>query len=725
MLHRISALVVAACLSCSVVARAQCGPRGGPGERPRVGLALSGGGARGFAHVGVLRALEEAGLRVDCVAGTSMGAVVGAFYASGLRVARIEQVLRAVDWQRVFSGRADRSLLPAGRRTRDAPAILRVDFDGWRPRLPEGALSDQRVNRVLIAELAEAGLRAAGDFARLPVPFRAVALDIRSGARVVFDSGDLARAVRASMSIPVAFPPMPLGEHLLVDGGLVDNLPVDVVRAMGAERVIAVDVTSPPREAGVGQDALQVGLQITDILAKAQNRAYAASADLTLRPDLQGHTFADFSGLDALLQAGYAEARARLDELRALAVAGPPPASTPGATLAARTLHDVELIGPSRVRHEEVLRLLDLRPGRPLDLRAALRGLDALRASDLFRFAWLRFDDRGSDLVASYEVRDAEPWAAELGGGYDEDDGAHGFARLRRRALLGGSARAGAELRAGNAEDALRVRLQLDRLGRWPLGLTLDLTGLSDKPQLYDARGDSRGRALFEARRGRLTLRRELGRAWQLSAGVEAGSVDVLARRDVPFATHSERLRRWHASASWDTLDDAFAPERGGDVAVAFERGRRGWGDSHDAWRALLRGRYVAPLGLRVDLLTGLSGGALAPYDLFRLGGPDLVPGRARDEQWGAQALAIALRSRTRVVGRLALIGRAGAGGVWTRRRDVGLGDLTVGAGVGLEHPTPLGPLSLEYARHGDGRGSLYFAVGLRLPPAAQLGERP
>lgn len=709
-------------------ARAECGPPRGPGDPPRVGLALSGGGARGFAHVGVLRVLEEAGLRVDCVAGTSMGAVVGAFHAAGFGAARIESVLRGIDWARVFDGRADRSLLPAERRTREVPPALRLGFEGLRrPRLPSGALGDQRVNRMLIAELAEPAWRAGGDFARLPLPFRAVALDVRSGERVVFERGDLARAVRASLSIPVALPAVPLGERLLVDGGLVDNLPVGVVREMGADVVIAVDVTSPPRETSVGADALEVALQITDILAAAQNRSFRANADLTLRPDLTGLTFTAFGQLEALLRAGDAAARARLDELRALAHPAAP-RDAPGAPaprLEGLTLHEVEVRGLRRVHDGVARRVLGLRAGRPLSLRAALRGLDALRASDLFRFAWLSFERRGDGLAATFELHEAEPWSAEAGGGYDEDDGAHGFARLRRRELFSGRARASAELRAGSGEDALHAGLLVDRLGPLPVGLSVEFLGLSDKPQLYDPRGDSVGRALFESRRVRLGLRRAAGRAWLFSAGLEAGAVDVVTRRDVPLPPLRERLRRLHASAAWDTLDDAFTPERGGSVVAAFEHGVGGWGDSRASWRAALRAHYVVPAGLRADVWAGLSGGEPAPYDLFRLGGPELVPGRARDERWGAQGLAAALLARRAVVGRLALQARVGAGGTWARRGDIRPGDLTLGAGLGASHPTPLGPITFEYARHSAGRGSFYFSLGFRLPPASHLGERP
>lgn len=724
--------LLAALAGSAAPARAQCGLPRAPGEGPRVGLVLSGGGARGFAHIGVLRALEQAGVRVDCVAGTSMGAVVGAFYASGYSVERIEAIVRSLDWQRVFSGRSDRSLLPPGRRPRDLPPVLRLGFEGRSLRLPSGALGDHRVNRMLIGELAAPSFTAGGDFARLPIPFRAVALDIRTGERVVLGLGDLARAVRASMSIPVAFAPVPSGERLLVDGGLIDNLPVGVARAMGAERVIAVDVSSPSREAGAGADPIQVALQITDVLSQAQNAAYTEPAEITLRPELKDLTFTDFAALDEFMRAGYDEAQRHMDEIRAGGSAAPP--RTPGdqdvgadvGVLEGLPLRAIEWHGLARVHPDVVRRLVPLREGQPLALRRALRGLDALHASDLFRFYWLAFEREGDGVKATFDLIEARPWALELGGGYDEDDGARGFVRVRQRNLFGHGERFQAELRAGDVEQAAHARLVVDRLGGLPAGLSVDLTGLADEPQVYDERGDALGRALFEQRRARLTLRREIARAWLLTAGLEAGSGEVRARRELALLPVRDRVRLVHAGIAWDTTDDTFAPERGGDVRAAFERSLPGLGASRDVWRAALRGRYVfSKAAVRLDAWAALSGGDLAAYDSFRLGGPELVPGRARDEQWGRQALAASLRVRRTLTGRLAAVARLGAGGVWRERRDIRLGDLTVGAGLGLEHPTPLGPLAWEYARHTAGGGGFYFSIGYRLPAPPHLGERP
>src|SRR5437899_564206 len=171
------------------------------GAPPRVGLVLSGGGARAIAHIGVLEAFEEGGVGVDCVAGTSMGAAVGALYASGYAPAEIERIVESIDWRQVFSRRRERSLVPLSRRL-DVPPVLRAGLQGWRLRLPSSTESDYRLDRLLFRLLAGPGLRAGGDFDRLPIPFRAVATDLGEGERVVLARGSLARAVRASLSTP-------------------------------------------------------------------------------------------------------------------------------------------------------------------------------------------------------------------------------------------------------------------------------------------------------------------------------------------------------------------------------------------------------------------------------------------------------------------------------------------------------------------------------------------
>jgi len=214
-------------------------------DRPKIGLALGGGGARGCAHVGVLRVLDKMHIPIDYIAGTSMGAVVGGLYASGLSVDEIERALVTTDWNDALADRTRYRELTFRRKDDENRYLTSFDagLHGIRLALPSGLRSAQKLRFLLQSYLIPvAGVH---DFSKLPIPFKAVASDIETGDAVVLDHGDLAAAIRASMSIPGVFSPMEMDGHLLVDGGITDNIPVDVARGMGADIVIAVDVGSP------------------------------------------------------------------------------------------------------------------------------------------------------------------------------------------------------------------------------------------------------------------------------------------------------------------------------------------------------------------------------------------------------------------------------------------------------------------------------------------------
>lgn len=223
--------------------RAQCQREG----RPCVGLVLSGGGARGFAHVGVIKVLEEMHIKVDVVTGTSMGAMVGGAYAAGYTGAQLEETVNGVDWKRMFASRADRSDLPWRQKMDDysnlSSGSIRLTHKGEIV-LPDSLVPSQELT--LFLEKETGVVNHINDLSNLAIPFTAVATDLVNGDRVELQKGlNLAAAMRASMSVPGVFAPVMQGNRLLVDGGLVDNLPVELARKMGADVIIAVNVGTP------------------------------------------------------------------------------------------------------------------------------------------------------------------------------------------------------------------------------------------------------------------------------------------------------------------------------------------------------------------------------------------------------------------------------------------------------------------------------------------------
>ena len=291
--------------------------------RPRIGLVLGGGGARGIAHLSVIKEIERQGIPVDCIAGTSMGSLVGGLYASGMSSADMEKMLLTMDWNTVMKdtvARKDRSF----RRKQDdleslAPAKPGIDKNGLR--IPSGLLAGENIQLFLERQIAASS--GVTDFNRLPIPYRAVATDINTGKAVILDSGSLAKAMRASMSIPGAFNPVTIDGRILVDGGMVNQVPVDVVRAMGADIVIAVDVGTPLSAITSQSSALAIGDQVMGLLTVGNTQAQLATLgpkDILIQPDLGKEvTTSSFEKAALALEIGDKAAAAAAPKLAALA----------------------------------------------------------------------------------------------------------------------------------------------------------------------------------------------------------------------------------------------------------------------------------------------------------------------------------------------------------------------------------------------------------------------
>ena len=251
--------------------------------RPRVGLALGGGAARGIAHVGVLEWLEEHHIPVDVVVGTSMGGLIGGAYASGMSPAEIRKLLGRPDWDLMFLGEVPYQQRDLRRREDRRIYPMRVEFGlkgGFK--LPPGLDSGQQVSFLL--QRIALPYYGVASFDELPTPFRCVATDMEKGEPVVLGNGSLSRAMRATMSLPTAFAPVVIDGRLLADGGILNNVPVDVARAQGADVVIAVNVGSAPHTREQMMSLFGMLGQTLDVAMSDSSRAIAKTADVLVQP---------------------------------------------------------------------------------------------------------------------------------------------------------------------------------------------------------------------------------------------------------------------------------------------------------------------------------------------------------------------------------------------------------------------------------------------------------
>jgi len=342
------------------IAVAQNTPATAP-ARPRIGLVLAGGGAKGAAHIGVLRVLEELRVPVDCVVGTSMGALVGAAFATGLRPAEIQREVLAIDWERTVGGQGRRDRMPIKRKlatlTYTLPLEVGLNREGMS--MPGGLIVTQEIEqwiRTLVAPF-----RYTQDFDDLPIPFRAVATDMVAADVVVLDRGDLSEAMRASMALPGVFSPVTLDGKVLSDGGMMRNIPVDIGRELCGDVVITVWMSSPPTEAKDVKSALSLVSRSIDVMMTANERASIASLtprDVEIEVPMGDIGTSDFQRVPEAVELGRRAAEGVRDQLSRYSVTE----AEYGAWLdtlrrtqpAATQLAEVRIVGTQRVNPDYV-----------------------------------------------------------------------------------------------------------------------------------------------------------------------------------------------------------------------------------------------------------------------------------------------------------------------------------------------------------------------------------
>jgi NTE family protein len=276
-------------------------------------LVLSGGGARGLAQIGVIKALEEAHLKPDMIVATSMGAIIGGFYAAGYSSESIENLARSIDWDNIFSNTVNRKKRFVSQKTEPENFLWELQFDkNFKPLLPNSISYGQTVYNFIVPYLAFPQYNAGMIFDNLPIPLRIIATDILTGNQVVFSEGNIATAIRSSCAIPLAFSPVTIGDKMLLDGGLSANIPVAIAKEENCRFIVAVDVTSPMWNKADLENPVHFVDQIVSIGIKSQKERDSHKADIIITPELKNKTNTDFTQIDSLIAAGYKATKAAI-----------------------------------------------------------------------------------------------------------------------------------------------------------------------------------------------------------------------------------------------------------------------------------------------------------------------------------------------------------------------------------------------------------------------------
>ena len=706
-------------------------------HRPRIGLALSGGGARGTAHIGVLEALEELNIPVDYIAGTSMGAVVGGFYASGMSTREIRTLLKDIDWVAIFNDRSPR-IDKSFRRKQDEDLDLvnaRVGFNDGSIQLPGGVIQGQKLD-LLFARytLPVAGVE---DFDDLMIPYRAVAADLVTGEAVVLKSGSLARSMRASMSIPGVITPAEIDDRVLVDGGIAMNLPVDVVRQMGAEIVIAVDISTPLRTRKDVSSVLGITDQLSNFLTRRGTEAQLARlgrGDVLVVPDLGDIATADFERVDEAIPTGAAAVRLKADELAALAMTPQEYAAWRAGRIATQVRVDsrpiigfVRLNNDSRVADEVIeARLRGIRLGEPLDTAALEKAISKVYGLELFER--VTYSIVTEDLQTGIEIDVSErrwgPNYLQFGLSASASNSDEARAALSLSYLRTAMNTRGAELRttvtAGD-EPALVLDYYQPLARDAAFFIAPKLSVASVLSGVFDA-GARVGEARFRGALFDLGVGREIGAWGELRAGYQRGhgKSDIVSGERTLVDAGQFDIGNLFLRFSVDNQNDSAFPNQGTRGKLEWLASRESVGADQDFDQLLLDvgqartwGRYSLLGGLRY--LRTLDGEAPL-VSQFRLGGFTSLSGYVENELAGQDASRLFLAGYRRI-GDLALLPLYGGvtaeyGNVWQTGEELSFRDGILAGSLWVGADTPLGPVYLAYGRAEGGQSAIYLLVG-------------
>ncbi|MFJ2280395.1 patatin-like phospholipase family protein [Pseudomonas sp. NPDC087803] len=703
--------------------------------RPKVGLVLSGGAARGLAHIGVLKALEEQGIKIDAIAGTSMGAVVGGLYASGYKIDELEKLALNIDWQQALSDAPPREDVPFRRKQDDRDFLVKQQLsfrDDGSLGLPLGVIQGQ--NLALMLESLLAHTSDTRDFDKLPIPFRAVATDIANGEKVVFRKGHLPQVIRASMSIPAVFAPVELDGRLLVDGGMTDNIPLDVAREMGVDVAIVVDIGTPLRNRKQLTTVVDVLNQSITLMTRRNSEEQLAAlkpSDVLIQPALAAFGVTDFGKAQEMIDAGYRATRildARLAQLKPhesqdaeLNAARAPGQRTPIIT-AIRVENDSKV-------GDDVIRYYIRQPiGEPLDLGRLHSDMGTLYGLDYFEQVQYRVVHKGQDHTLVISARGKRSGTDYLRVGLNLSDDMRGDSAFNLGASyrINGINRLGAEwltrAQIGDKQELYTEFYQpLDVGSRYFVA-----PYAAFEAQNVDSILDNDPIAQYRVERYGFGLNfgRQIGNNGEIRFGVgEAwGKADVrIGDQNLPSENFTEGF--YSLKYSFDSLDNVYFPHEGKDVSLTLMQFEPGLGSdtryrqwefkldkamSHGPDTLILGGRY----GRTLD-------DANVVTSSFLLGGARQLSGFREDSISGQNVSLMRAVYYRRLTPRaylpLDFPLYAGAslerGRAWNNDNEFDSGYINA-ASVFIGFDTPLGPLNFTYGLNDANEQAVYLNLG-------------
>lgn len=702
-------------------------------ERPKVALVFSGGGAKGMAHVGVLRVLEEIQVPVDIVVGTSAGSAVGALYASGMAIEDIEARFINLDWLSSFRDDPGRVFKPVRRKRQDwrFPITPGIGVSSEGLELGGGIIAGQNLGFILNELTSDAALIE--DFDQLPIPFRAVATDLETGEAVVIGSGNLSEAIRASMSVPGVYAPVARNGKLLVDGGVANNLPVSVARDLGADIVIAVDITDPLMDKDNLRDAFTVVGQLTTLLTRRNTELQLDmlnDRDLLIRPDLGQLSSADFYQAAPFFEIGATEARKHAVELSDLAVNDEDWAAyrkqLGQRSLGHSVIRRIEVAGDDRLASNFIRSRIRQPLNEPLDterLELDLKRIYGLGYYETVSYSLQPMPDNGAKLQIQARRKSWGPNYLSFGLNYEDnfenktDFNIAASLRMTELNALGAEWNTGLQL---GTEPWVRSEWFQPLDYGYERFLTLGAEYRRETFNAFDGDGTRITEIDLSTSEVDLSLGMELGVNNEVRLTYRRGYATVdeqVGTRIVPY----EQIQKGSMNLAFehDSLDDAFLPESGAFAGLRGRLERQGLGSERDfdSVRAMALGAKTWDKTTLTGLVfvNAVTGGVAGVENSVILGGFQRLSAYSQGEISGEDAALASAFARQSFGGPFfpwfAGVG-AEAGNAWSTLGDARWENLLYSWSLFAGVETVIGPVQFSTAYNNEDDWSAYLNVG-------------
>lgn len=702
-------------------------------ERPVVGLVLSGGGARGASHIGVLKILEKLHIPVDIITGTSMGAIIGGLYAYGYSPEEMEKFLAEVDWDEVFIDKPQRSQLNYRRKQDDSNFLIKLEsgFKNGKLVMPTGLVQGQKLN-LLLKSLT---LSAPEHFDSLPIRFRAVAADIETGEAVVMDQGGLATAMRASLSIPGIFSPVEWKGRLLVDGGFANNIPVQLARDLGADILIVVDLSSEPRKRGELSSPFSIlnqtlGFQI--LHNSVAQLSTLTSEDILIQPDMDKYSSTDFKFSAEMVAKGVMATELKSQQLQLLTISENDYKTYQSSLYQkhenSHLIDNIVIKNNSSLGNDIVKSQINAEPGKELNLQNLEQDLSKLYGLNIFQNIDYEIEQTAeeSTLVIKAEEKDWGPNYIQFGMNLESD-----LEGLSEFNIAASHTSTPTNSSGGEWRSVLQV-------GHDQLFSTEFYQPLDDRLLYYVATNASYSETHYERyESGRrmadyiisssdfgIGAGRLFGNWGALGISLNTGSGDTRPNIGDLFATRSNfSSGYWSVGFAYDQLDSLNFPKNGELSNINWVSSRKSLGADVEQDR-LIFSYLNAKTRDKNTLLFWAGLGSIINSELptqtgFSIGGFFSLSGFENSELVGSNAAVFRLIYLREISGSQSALkmpvylgGSVEVGNVWNDRDDIHFDSLLSAGSLSIAIDTPLGPLYLAKGFAQGGRAKFYLFLG-------------